>query len=130
KFSKLQGKILGGSFNGDAQVEHWLFRMLASIGATQAKPAEPAVANRVERKSERKKSEEVEAGVLHLRLRDFSAEEIANSLNSPGHRVGGRRPEGSVSGTLEARWKGAPHNADVGFALDLHPPAHPLARQL
>src|SRR6202011_5747540 len=59
-----------------------------------------------------------------------SAEEIANSLNSTGHRVGGVRPAGSVSGTLEARWNGAPHNADIGVALDLNPPAHPLARQL
>ena len=126
KLSKLQGKVLGGSFNGDAQVEHWLSRVFASQAANQA---EPAAANRVERKSEKKKSGEVVAGVLHLRLRDFSAEEIANSLNSNGHRVG-VRPAGSVSGTLEARWKGAPHNADIGFALDLNPPAHPLARQL
>ncbi len=126
KLSKLQGKVLGGSFNGDAQVEHWLSRVFASQAANQA---EPAAANRVERKSEKKKSGEVVAGVLHLRLRDFSVEEIANSLNSNGHRVG-VRPAGSVSGTLEARWKGAPHNADIGFALDLNPPAHPLARQL
>ena len=130
KLSKLQGKVLGGSFSGDAQVEHWLSRVLAGQARNPSKQAEPAAANRVERKSEKKKSEEVVAGVLHLRLRDFSAEEIANSLNSTGHRVGGVRPAGSVSGTLEARWKGAPHNADVGFALDLNPPAHPLARQL
>jgi len=130
KLSKLQGKVLGGSFNGDAQVENWLSRVFPSQAANQSKPAEPASAHRVERKSEKKKSEEIEAGVLHLRLRDFSAEEIANSLNSTDHRVDGVRPAGSLSGTLEARWKGAPHNADVGFALDLNPPAHPLARQL
>jgi translocation and assembly module TamB len=130
KLSKLQGKVLGGSFNGDAQLEHWLSRVFASQAADQSKQAEPAAANRVERKREKKKSEEVVTGVLHLRLRDFSAEEIANSLNSTGHRVDGVRPAGSVSGTLEARWNGAPHNADIGFALDLNPPAHPLARQL
>jgi translocation and assembly module TamB len=130
KLSKLQGRVLGGSFSGDAQVEHWLSRVLASQAANQSKQAEPAAESRVERKGEKKKSEEVEAGVLHLRLRDFSAEEIANSLNSAGHRVGGVHPAGSISGTLEARWKGAPHNADVGFALDLNPPDHPLARQL
>jgi translocation and assembly module TamB len=130
KLSKVQGKVLGGSFDGDAQVEHWLSRVLASQAANQSKPTEPAAPNRVERKSEKKKSEEVVAGVLHLRLRDFSAEEIASSLNSTGHRVGGVRPAGSVSGTLEARWKGTPHDADVGFALDLNPPAHLLARQL
>ena len=131
KFSKLQGKVLGGSFNGDAQVEHWWSRVWAWQAANQSKPAEPAAPSRVERKGGKKKGEEVvAAGVLHLRLRDFSAEEIADSLNPTGHRFGGRRPAGSVSGTLEARWKGAPHNADVGFALDLRPPAHPLARQL
>ncbi len=130
KLSKLQGKVLGGSFNGDAQVEHWLSRVLTAQAANQSKQAEPAAANRVERKSEKKKSEEVVAGVLHLRLRDFSVEEIANSLNSAGHLVGGVRPAGSVSGTLEARWKGTPHDADVGFALDLNPPAHLLAGQL
>src|SRR4029077_17609898 len=51
KLSKLQGKVLGGSFNGDAQVEHWLSRVLASQAANQSTQAEPAAANRVERKS-------------------------------------------------------------------------------
>src|SRR5260370_33034534 len=125
KLSKLQGRILGGSFNGDAQVEHWWSRVLAWQAANQSKAAEPAARSRVERKGGKKKSEEVvAAGVLHLRLRDFSAEEIADSLSPTGHRFGGRRPAGSVSGTLEARWKGTPHNAYVGVALELRPPAH------
>jgi translocation and assembly module TamB len=130
KLTKLQGKVLGGSFIGDAQVEHWLSRPSALQAADQSKQAGPAAVNRAERKNEKKKAEEVEVGVLHLRLRDFSAEEVANTMNFTTRSVARARPAGSVSGTLEARWKGAPHNADVGFTLDLNPPSHPTRAQL
>jgi hypothetical protein len=45
KLTKLQGKVLGGSFNGDAEVEHWLSSPLASQAAHQAKQTDRAVAN-------------------------------------------------------------------------------------
>ena len=130
KLTKLQGKVLGGSFIGDAQVEHWLSNPSASQAATGSKQAKSAAPNRVERKSEKKKREEVEEGVLHLRLRDFSAEEIAKTVNFTARAVGRAHPAGSVSGTLETRWKGAPRNADVGFTLDLNPSPHPSRGQL
>src|SRR5260370_41930551 len=76
KFSKLQGKVLGGSFNGDAQVEHWWSRVLAWQAANQSKPAETATPRPVERKGGKKKrGGSVSAGVVPFAPPRFSSEE-------------------------------------------------------
>ncbi|PYX33008.1 MAG: hypothetical protein DMG77_01875 [Acidobacteria bacterium] len=135
KLSKLQGKLFGGNFVGDALIDNWLYSAPLSqvekqsgkkAGSRAASGEEVAVitAARPQKKGEaaKKKKAEVQAGVVHLHLHDLSAGEIAAALNSPAHPLGRFRPVGFATGSVDAHWKGLPHNADIAFLLDLNPP--------
>jgi translocation and assembly module TamB len=126
KLSKLQGKILGGSFTGDAQIDNWGNRARAS-----EKPARDDIAivtaTRPQKKS---KVAEMQSGVIHLRLREVSAEEIATALSSGAHRLGRFRPAGFGTGTFDARWRGWPQDAEAAFAIGVNPPLHSAPGQL
>ena len=132
KLSKLQGKVLGGSFTGDAQVDNWLHSVpLPPTGKFKREDipvisaARPAL-----KKGEKPKTAGVQAGVVHLRLRDVSVAEVATALDVPAHRLGRFRPVGSAVGSVDANWKGTPQNTEVAFGFDVSPPSHPAAREL
>src|SRR6266496_3592718 len=72
----------------------------------------------------------VQNGIVHLRLRDISVAEVASSLDVPAHPLGGFHPAGSTSGNVEAQWKGSPENIEIGFEVDVDPPARVAAREL
>ena len=131
KLSKLQGKLLGGAFTGDAEVDNWLHSIpyspekekkqdLPRIGVPR-----PSV-----RKAERVKLPGVQTGVVHLRVRDVSVSEAASAIDTPAHPIEGFRPVGLASGNVDANWKGSPGNAEVGVSLDVVPPANPANREL
>ncbi|HWW16174.1 MAG TPA: translocation/assembly module TamB [Candidatus Dormibacteraeota bacterium] len=134
KFSKIQGKIFSGSFTGDAELNQWLApAQHLSPGArktldTAIISAAPPL-NRSRQKPARSKPPAVQDAVILLHLRDLSAEDIALALNAPAHPVMSLHPAAFASGTLETRWKGSPRDADVQFAVDLTPPAHPVPPQ-
>jgi translocation and assembly module TamB len=133
KLSKLQGRLLGGSFAGDAQIDNWMNNTrvsptsggsrddIAIITAARPQKAPP---------NKKAKAAEIQTGVVHLRLRDVSAEELAVALSAGAHALGRFRPVGFATGTLDARWRGIPRDADVAFALDVNPPLHSTAGQL
>jgi translocation and assembly module TamB len=133
KLSKLQGRLLGGSYAGDAQVDNWLHSAPYLSAASQAaknhgaskKGQEIAIitAGRVPGKGGQEKPPGVEAGVVHLRLRDLSVAEIAASLKSRAHAVSSSHPTGLANGTVDAGWKGSAKNAEIAFAVDVNPPA-------
>ncbi|HSY92841.1 MAG TPA: translocation/assembly module TamB domain-containing protein [Candidatus Binatus sp.] len=136
KLWKLQGKLFGGNFAGDAQVDNWLHNVppvppgkikmkkgtenFPVISATRPKPP----------KGEKVKLPGVESGAVHLRMRDASAAEIALAFDVPAHPLRKFHPAGSASGTADAMWKGSYADAEVGFALDISPPPHPGAGEL
>jgi translocation and assembly module TamB len=134
KLSRLQGKLFGGSFSGDAQVDNWLHSIppppqsKAQIGRpdlpiiTAARP--PA------RKGVKEKSPGVQTGVVHLRLRDVSAGDVVAALDVPAHRLGRFRPAGIATGTVDAAWKGSPAGVEIAFVLDVSPPTNPAAGEL
>jgi translocation and assembly module TamB len=131
KLSKVQAKLLGGSIVGDAQIDNWLHSIpppkeeeVAVITAARPSKAQPR------QKGEKEKLPGVQTGTVHLRLRDFSDQEITAALNSPVHPLGRFHPVGLAAGTLEARWRGSRRNADVSFALDLTPPQSSTPDQL
>ena len=131
--SKLQGKLLGGSFSGDVEINRWVSGPLRAPAGSQAEVtgrSSKGGTSQAERKNDRAKQPEPQLGSIHLRLRDLSAEEVAKALNSLADSLGRVRPAGSASGVLEARWKGSPHNAEVEFGLDLNPPAHAISGRL
>jgi translocation and assembly module TamB len=132
KLSKLQGKLLGGAFAGDAQVENWL-HSTPLLGAGKGKRDDVAVISAAKPSARgvgKKKMPGVQAGSVHLRLREVSVAEMAHALDVPAHRLGQFHPAGLAAGNLDAVWKGSPKNADVGFAFTVDPPAHASAREL
>ena len=134
KLSKLQGKLFGGSFSGDAQVDNWLHSV------PRARRLRGRRARKIFRwsrryghllkKGERPKLRGVQSGVVHLRLRDFSAGEMAIALNVPAHPLRRFRPAGLADGTVDASWKGSFKDADVAFTVDVTPPPHSAAGEL
>jgi len=137
KLSKLQGKLLGGSFAGDAQVDNWLHSIPPSPASKTKKGVQgtenlPVVtASRPPaKKGEKGKLPGVQSGAVRLRLRDVSASEMAVALDVPAHKLGRFHPAGSATGTMDAIWKGSYKDAEVAFALDVSPPVHPAAGEL
>ena len=131
KFSKLQGKLFGGSFTGDAQIDNWLHSTpLPPQGKTKKGGEDIAVisaarppARRGEKaKSEKAKLPGVQNGLVHLRLRDVSAGELAAALEVPAHSLRRFHPAGLATGTIDAFWKGSPREAEIGFAVYVNPP--------
>jgi translocation and assembly module TamB len=131
KLSKLQGKVLGGSFAGDAEVDNWLHSIPYS-GEKERKPDLPriGVSRPSAKKGEKVKLPGVQTGVVHLRIRDVSVGEAASAMDTSAHPLDGFHPAGVASGNADANWKGSPGNAEVGASLEVAPPAKPGAREL
>ena len=132
KLSKLQGKLLGGTFTGDAQVDNWLHSIPYSAAEKGKKQelAEIGVLRPSAKKGEKVKLPGVQNGVVHLRMRDVSVAEAAVSMDTSAHPLDGFRPAGAASGTLDAIWKGKPENAEIAFNFEVVPPSRPEVHQL
>ncbi len=130
--SKLQGKILGGSFTGDAQVENWLHSapLPAAGKATRDDQAMISAARPGAKPGQKAKGPGGQTGAVHLRVRDASAAELATTLDVRAHPVGHFRPAGLASGNIDATWKGTAGNADVAFSFNVTPPARTAAHEL
>jgi translocation and assembly module TamB len=133
KLSKLQGKVFGGSFTGEAELNQWLAPsqhlspgVLKTLDTAVISAGSPG---RNRQKTVEPKSPAMQSAFILIRLRDLSAEDLAIALNEPTRPVVSLHPAASASGTVEARWKGTPHDAEVQFAFDLVPPAHSAPAQ-
>jgi translocation and assembly module TamB len=135
KLSKLQGKIFGGSFVGEAELDQWLSPAQHISPATR-KMLETAVISagpalgKSRDKTAKPKSPAIQSGYVLLHARDLSAEDLAIALNTPAHPFPRFHPAASASGTLDARWKGTPRDAEIEFAADLTPPLLPARGEL
>lgn len=132
KIQKLQGKLLSGTFTGDAQVENWLHSVPLSQAEKGKKEELPeiGVPRPPAKKGGKAKAPGVQSGAVHVRLRDVSVAEAATALDVPAHPLDGFKPAGSASGSVDAGWKGTPANAEIGFAFDVTPPARSTGREL
>lgn len=134
KLPKLQGKIFGGNFTGDAQVDNWLHSIPLSPASRAKKGREDlpeiSAARPSSRKAEKPKGPGVQNGVVHLRVRDVSAAELAASLDVAAHPLHRFHPAGLASGAVDAFWRGSVKDAEVGFAADVNPPQRPARGEL
>ena len=105
KLTKAQGKLLGGSITGDADITNWLA------------PAVPPTRNPKEKKIEEQK------GVVRLRLKDIAANAAAVAFSTRQYPLDRLNFAGLADGTLEARWIGSLRRAEADFALTLAPPS-------
>ena len=135
KLSKLEGKIFGGSFAGDAEVNQWL-SPAQHLSAAAIKAFETAVisrtppGNKSRAKIREPKPQTIQNGFALIHLRDLSAEDLAAALSTPAHPFPPFHLAAGASGTLETRWKGTPRDAEIQFAVDLVPPSSPIRDQL
>ena len=110
KLTQLQGRLLGGTITGDADLINWLnLRQPARDG--------------------REKTAE-QRGIVRLRMRDMSVPALADTFTTPVRMLNQMKLGGTASGTVEARWRGSPRNADAEIALDVAPPSHPSPQEL
>jgi translocation and assembly module TamB len=134
KLSKLQGKLFGGSFTGDALVDNWLHNIPPQANKAKKGGEEMAVITAARpslKKGEKTKAAPgVETGSVHLRVRDVSAAETAAALSVPAHPLGRFHPAGSAAGAVDAFWRGSPKDAEIAFALDVNPPVHAAPGEL
>jgi translocation and assembly module TamB len=105
KLTKAQGKLLGGSIAGEADITNWL-----------APASQPA-------RNPKEKKQEEQKGILRLRLKDISANAVAIALSTRQYPLDRLNFAGSANGTLEARWTGSARRAESEFALSLAPPS-------
>lgn len=130
KLSKLQGKILSGSFSGEAQVDNWLHPIpLRTAGKREEMPVIMA-AKPPAKRGEKAKLPDVQNGSVRVRVRDVAVTEVAAALDVPSHPLGRFRPAGSAAGNIDVSWKGNPKNADITFGFDVTPPEKSAAREL
>jgi translocation and assembly module TamB len=134
KLSKMQGRVFGGSVAGDAQIDNWLRSIpLSAAAKTKLSREDMPVITAVHppvKKGEKFKQPGVQAGIIHLRMRDISAAEVAASLDLPAHPLEHFHPGGLAAGNVDIAWKGSPSSADISFALETNPAAHPAAGEL
>jgi translocation and assembly module TamB len=140
KLSKLQGKIFGGSFTGDAELNQWLApalhlspvarKNLDTAVISAAPPLNTSGQKIANRKPLSPKPPLIQSALVLLRLHDLSVEDLLAALTTPAHPISRLHPVGTASGTLDARWKGTLSDAEVQFALDVSPPAHPAHAEL
>lgn len=116
RLSRAQGRLLGGSVSGDAEVTNWL---------AFAEPVRPAKGVK-----EKGKKPEEQRGIVRIRVKDVSAGAIATAISTPQNPLDRLNLAGTAEGTIEARWTGSPSRSDVEFGLNLTPPANPQPRQL
>ena len=110
KLTQLQGRLLGGTVTGDADLINWL-NLRQPVRDGREKIAE-------------------QRGIVRLRMRDMSVPALADTFTTPARMLNQMKLVGTVSGTVEARWRGSPRNADAEIALDVAPPGHPSPQEL
>jgi len=134
RLSRFEGKLFGGSFTGDAQVDNWLRSIPLPMPGRAKKGREDlaviSAARPPGKKGEKAKLPGIQSGAVRLRLRDVSAGEMAAAFDLPAHPLHRFHPAGVASGTVDASWKGSSRNAEIGFAVDVNPPLHAAAGDL
>jgi translocation and assembly module TamB len=144
KLSKLQGKLLGGGFTGEAEFDQWLAPS-QHLSAAARKILETAVISSApplsnsRQKAPRdlsapnlsaRRPPAIQNALVVLHLHDISLEDLAAALGAPANQLSRIHPAGFASGSLETRWKGTRDDAELQFNLDVVPPAHVAPPQL
>lgn len=134
KFTKMQGKLFGGSITGDAQVDNWLHNIPPEQAGKAKKGGEEIAVITAGRpplkKGEKLKSLGVQTGIVRLKIRDLSAREIAAALSVPAHSLARFHPAGSMAGSIDTTWRGSPSSVEIAFALSIDPPQRAATDEL
>ena len=134
KLSKAQGRLLGGSIAGDAEITNW-FDGASGVPArrTSETPVSPQSASETKVRSTRsgakekerakEKKNEEQKGVLRVRIKDISAGALAAAISTRQYPLDRLNLAGNADGNIDARWTGSASRAEAEFAVTLAPPA-------
>ena len=124
QISKMQGRVFGGSFDGQADFNHWLSPP-QRLSATAKKSLETATISAARPRkatgTTKSKAPAFQNASITLRLRDLSANEVAIGVDTAAHPFPHFRPAAAVSAVLEGGWKGTPRDAEIRFSADVLP---------
>jgi translocation and assembly module TamB len=113
KLTRTQGRLLGGSIAGDADITNWLSPQQTVRNAR----------DRQDKLDEQK-------GLIRVRLKDISAGAVAAAVSTRQYPLNELNLAGTSDATIETRWIGSARRAETDFTVNLVAPAHPQARQL
>jgi translocation and assembly module TamB len=111
--SGISGEAFGGTLKGEADIHNW---MIAERPVLQ--PGEVGSARGPQR------------GSATLTIRDLSVQQLAGTVLSARPALRSLQPVGTTNGTLSARWRGSPMNAEVALSFDVAAPSKPTPSQL
>ncbi|MGH9499016.1 MAG: translocation/assembly module TamB domain-containing protein [Terriglobales bacterium] len=107
--SSISAKLLNGDVSGDAEVSNWL----------------PSVMGK-----DRKQRALEQKGIVRLRVKGLSAQELVTVLSSADRPFQGMNLAGLGNGSLETRWRGSFRNAETEITMEVAPPAKVSPEQL
>src|SRR5450631_501965 len=113
--SKIQGRLLGGSVTGDADVVNWL---------------NPTAAARITRPKKANPNTEEQKGTVRLRVKDVSAGALAAALSTPARPFKKMNLVGISSGTVDVHWTRSLANLEADLAMDVVAPSSVSPGQL
>jgi len=108
QISKVEGKLLYGTFSSDAEVSGWQ--------TAQRRP--------------RNSKGEQQRGVVKIRVKGISLSEALATLGPPFHPMNRLRFAGNLSGSSEIKWTGSIRNAQASFTAAVERPAKLLPGQV
>jgi translocation and assembly module TamB len=112
KFQDIQARLLGGSATGSAELVNWL-----TIRSSAGQSSQPGVNHQP-------------TGTLNLKFKDVDVSAIAAAVSSRKMPLDRVRLAGSVDGTLLAKWRGKPQNAEASFTFNVIPPPQVSSGQI
>jgi translocation and assembly module TamB len=113
RLTKTQGRVLGGSITGDAEITNWL--------------SSPASGRRA---TDKQKKLEEQKGILRVHLKDIPAGALASAISTQQYPLDRLNLGGSSEATIDTRWTGSLLRAETNFNLQLVAPTNPQPRQL
>ncbi|MCU1308199.1 MAG: hypothetical protein JWN45_2894 [Acidobacteriaceae bacterium] len=99
------GRMMGGSFRGDAHIQDWTKVTAQTPGSGKARMAQRGSAN--------------------FRVSGIDVGRAAIAFFHPKLRLAKLNAKGSTAGTVALAWKGSPADASANLNLDVTPPATP-----
>jgi len=124
---KIDGRMLGGTVTGDAEVRHYAPAFETSTAAVSsdkpAKTAKPGVATKPAALA-------VRQGFVNLRVSDGSLAEVIRMLASKNLPLEKLNAAGTVNGTIKLEWKESIARAVIDIAAESTASAQPRASEL
>jgi translocation and assembly module TamB len=118
--TQLEGRLLGGAVSGDADV----------IGWQQTLRSTPQPPRRSRRPISRAEQESVQRGNVHLRMKGLSLIAVRRAFSTRALPLDRAKFAGTLGGSADLAWIGAPRDAETKFFFEITPPSTPSSQEI